>query len=395
MRLSRRSFLLRGLAGMGAAGLLAACGGQTTAPTATPEPMAPTPTPTSATPTPGMAGTTPAPTAEPTPEARSAWDAVVDQAKQEGRLVLYDGHGGALPTIAFAAQEFQRDFGIRVDVSVMRASEAQEKIRVEQQSGQPVADAQTVGAGNVWDETRLGILQPIGELPNAQRVMPEVIDAVKPYGQDFLDFAVWEAIQIYGILVNTQLVPEGSEPKSWQDITDPRFRGQLIMDDPRATGGGNFFFVVSLKNFGQSFHEAVVQQQPVLTRNIAEAANRVARGEFALMVPFALGLYAQIKDLPTVKIVIPEEGAMYALHGLVIPKRVNNPNAARLFADYLLSDKVQRHLAQNFVRPVVPGALEAAPPEAQRLLESKLWGTHDDMPRRQELLQLAQSIYDL
>jgi iron(III) transport system substrate-binding protein len=334
------------------------------------------------------------PQGTPSPEAQAgAWDEVVAQAKQEGELVLYDGHGGALPTIGYAAEQFTNDFQIRVNVSTMRASEALERVRVEQQSGQAVADAVTVGITMVYQMLQDDVVQPIGEIPGLERVSPEIFAQVERVGSEYREYAVWEALQFYGILVNAQLVSPDAEPRSWRDLADPKWRGQIIMDDPRAIGGGNYFFTVSLKTFGREFQQALAQQQPVLTRNIADSANRVARGEFALMVPFAFGLFAQIKDLPTVKVIIPEEGAIFALHGISIPKAVRHQNAARAFVDYLLSDKVQQHLAANYLRPAVDSAMEAAPPEVRDLLTAKLWGTLEEPARVQEIIAVAQEIY--
>src|SRR5690606_4299503 len=98
--------------------------------TPTPEAAAQTtPTPTEASATAAASPTAgPSPTAsgeaQASPEASGAtadWDEVVAQAREEGQLVLYDGHGGAIPTIGYAAQEFQAEYGIQVDVSAMRA----------------------------------------------------------------------------------------------------------------------------------------------------------------------------------------------------------------------------------------------------------------------------------
>lgn len=384
----------------GSSALLAACGGGSETPTASSDgqatqPAASTPT-TAAAASPTAASASPAATeaAEASPPAASTsadWDEVVAQAQQEGQLVLYDGHGGAIPSIGFAAEEFQKEYGIRVDISAMRASEGQERVRVEQQAGQPVADAVTIGSTQAWlmvnqDKT----LQPLGDLPGLQRVSEQVIAQAESFGVS--EYALFEAIQVYGVLVNTRMVAEGEEPKTWQDVLDPKWSGQIVMDDPRAIGGGFVFFNAALDGLGEDFLRGLAGQNPVLTRNIADSANRVARGEFALMIPFALGLFPQVKDVPTVKVVMPEPGAAFVLQGISIPAEVRHPNAARLFVDYLLSDKVQQHLAGNYLRPTVDSALEAAPPDVRDLLSAPLLGTSDP-PKSQERLALAAEIF--
>ncbi len=319
------------------------------------------------------------------------WAQVVAGARREGSLVLYDGHGGALPTIQFAAELFQRKYGIRVELSVMRASEAQERVRIEQRAGRPLADLVTVGPSQAWQMKKLQqTVQPIGELPSAKRVAAQIRLKLQEWEID--DVMLVEAVQLYGVLVNTRLVPPGEEPRSWMDLLDGRWRGRMIADDPRAFGGGSVFFAATYKRLGRRYHEALAAQRPFFTRAIADAANRVARGEFALMYPFALGLYPRVRDLPNVKVVIPREGAPYVLQGVSIPREVPHPHAARLFAELLLSDAVQRNLYENFVLPAVAGVIRKAPAEQRALLGVPLWDTSDP-PRGEELLQLASEIY--
>jgi iron(III) transport system substrate-binding protein len=319
------------------------------------------------------------------------WPQVVEAARRENQLVLYDGHGGAIPTIQFAAERFQRRYGIRVEVSVMRASEAVERVRIEQRAGRPVADLVTVGSTTAWQMKNLDrTLQPLGSLPSGRKVSAQIRLQMEAWGIG--DVMLTEAVQLYGILINTQLVPPQEEPRSWMDLLDPRWRGKLITDDPRAPGGGFVFFSATYKQLGRRYHEALSAQRPFLTRAIAEAANRVARGEFAIMYPFALGLFPRVRDLPNVKVVIPREGAPYVFQGVSMPQTVRHPNAARLFAEFLLSEEVQRQLARDYLLPAVAGTLLQAPPEVRNLLRARLWDTTDP-PRADEQLKVAAEIY--
>ncbi|MCS7172378.1 MAG: extracellular solute-binding protein [Armatimonadetes bacterium] len=319
------------------------------------------------------------------------WASVVEAAKREGQLVLYDGHGGAIPTIQFAAERFQRRYGIRVEVSVMRASEAVERVRIEQRAGRPVADLVTVGSTTAWQMKNLDrTLQPIGSLPSERKVSAQIRLQMEAWG--IADVMLTEAVQLYGILINTQLVPPQEEPRSWMDLLDPRWRGKLITDDPRAPGGGFVFFAATYRQLGRRYHEVLATQRPFLTRAIAEAANRVARGEFAMMYPFALGLYPRIRELPNVKVSIPREGAPYVFQGVSMPQTVRHPHAARLFAEFLLSEEVQRQLARDYLLPAVAGTILQAPPEVRGLMRTRLWDTTDP-PRADELLKVAAEIY--
>jgi iron(III) transport system substrate-binding protein len=193
-------------------------------------------------------------------------------------------------------------------------------------------------------------------------------------------------------LVNTNLVRPEEEPKSWNDLADPRWRGRLIMDDPRAPGGGQVLFQVTYRALGRRFQEELAAQRPFLTRGIADAASRVARGEFAVMAPFALGLYPRVRGGP-VKLIIPREGAPYVPLGVSLPRRSDHPNAAVVFSEFLLSREVQVRLMHDFILPVVRGYDQQAPEEVRPFLRARLWDTVVDPRVEPEYLRRANEIY--
>jgi iron(III) transport system substrate-binding protein len=318
------------------------------------------------------------------------WARVVEAAKREGRLVVYDAFGGAVPTVQYAAERFEATYGIKVEVAVMRASESIERIRVEQRAGRPIADLVTVGPSTVRPMMEEGVLRPVEFLPSAIRVSPQLRAKMEEWGLG--QHMLTTLVQLYGILINTNLVRPEAEPRSWMDLLDSRWRGQMIMDDPRAPGGGYVFFAAAYKQLGRRYQEALAEQRPFLTRAIAEAATRVARGEFAAMVPFALGLYPRVRGGP-VKLLIPREGAPYVHLGLSFPARSPHPNAARLFAEFFLSREIQLRLTQDHSLPAVAGLGAQAPQEIRPYLRARLWDTIDDPRRDPEWLRRAAEIY--
>ncbi len=60
----------------------------------------------------------------------------------------------------------------------------------------------------------------------------------------------------YGLAINTNMIPAGQEPKSWKDLTDPKWKGKIISDELYFPGGGQSWFAVTLKTFGREFHDA-------------------------------------------------------------------------------------------------------------------------------------------
>src|SRR5579859_4400365 len=66
--------------------------------------------------------------------AQGSWDGVVDAAKKEGKVVVYDMALGA-PYFLAVLKSFEAKYGIPVESLDLRASELAERIRTEQSTG--------------------------------------------------------------------------------------------------------------------------------------------------------------------------------------------------------------------------------------------------------------------
>jgi len=255
-------------------------------------------------------------------QQNSDWDKVVAAAKQEGKLVFYNGTTVVVPPRI--AQMFQQRYGIQVDVLNARAGEVRERIRSEQASGKHIADVTLNGIATATTQKSWGTFQPHGPLPNLSKLVP-------PFHDD------GELVPLragrFGILINTDLVKPQDEPKSWQDVLDPKWRGKLLLDDPRNGSGGYVLFAVTLDKLGRGYQEKLAAQKPVLSTESSVSQRRVARGEFPMFLPFTLADMRNLIGLP-VKAIVPEEGAPYITGVMAMLKDAPHPNAARLFIDY-------------------------------------------------------------
>ena len=178
----------------------------------------------------------------------------------------------------------------------------------------------------------------------------------------------------YGILVNTALVKD--LPKSYSDLLDPRFKGKILADDFRAEGGGNTFFTVTHEKLGANFLERLAQNDVTFTRDQRGAERRVARGEYAIYLPFLLNNWPALQGLP-VQPVILGEGATYTPFSASLVRGAPHPNAGRLFIDFMLSKEGQSIIAASGLWPVMDGLVDQFPPLLQPYAASKLLGARD------------------
>ena len=92
------------------------------------------------------------------------------------------------------------------------------------------------------------------------------------------------------------------------------------------------------------------------------------------------------------RVVVPQEGALYSTLNASVVKGAPHPNAARLFLNFLLEDEGQRAITGLGSLGTTGVVSHDAPPDVQALLRAKLWGSSnpDDQTR---MNALAAEIY--
>jgi iron(III) transport system substrate-binding protein len=314
--------------------------------------------------------------------AEGEWSSLVAAAKKEGRVVLYSAFVG-LAAHKELKNDFESAYGITVDILEARASEVRERIRIEQAAGRNAADVSENGRTTTTLQIKEErVFEPHGPLPSLGRLKAD-------FPSDGMRLPVFAIV--YGILANTMLVKPADEPKSWLDLTDPRWKGKILSDDLRTLGGGGVLFSVLQDLYGRAFHEKLAQQDLKFSREIPANERRVARGEYPLYIPDSLTSLLELKGLP-VKFIAPKEGLPYVGYDLALLKNAPHPNAARLLMEYYLGKTMQQSLARLGLLPTTADALTGVDPAVAQIETTKLLGTTDP-ERMNEMLSLAQQIY--
>ncbi|MHC2332820.1 ABC transporter substrate-binding protein [Bradyrhizobium sp. USDA 4454] len=311
-----------------------------------------------------------------------SWDKVVEAAKKEGKVVVYNMALGA-PYFKDVLKSFEAKYGIAVESLDLRASELAERIRTEQAAGRFLGDAEMVTTTMIEEQLKNGdFVQKLPPIPNAAHLRP-------PFKAN--EYSVPAFMQPMGILINTRLVKEQDIPTSWNDLNDPKWKGKILSDDMRPLGSGNTMFAILEKTMGGDFNQKLAEQKPVFSRDMRNDARRVARGEYAIYIPQIFAFTSDLKGLP-VKVVIPKEGAPYAEMDLAVLKNAPHPNAARLFIDHFLGVEAQLLYANAWMLPVNAAAAERANSDAQQFVNAKIIGPAK-LAERSSMMDLAKKLY--
>jgi iron(III) transport system substrate-binding protein len=144
-------------------------------------------------------------------------------------------------------------------------------------------------------------------------------------------------------------------PKEWADLTQPVYKDQVTMPDP-AKSGSALTLVQGLASKGESVTWELFSQ---LSKNgmIVPGPNNAAlnpvlqgaRGVvFGAVDYIALGLMAKGESL---EVVYPKSGTVLAPRPIMILKSARNPDAAKKFVDYVLSQAGQAMVAKRLILP--------------------------------------------
>jgi spermidine/putrescine-binding protein len=183
--------------------------------------------------------------------AADDWDKVIDAAKKEGKVVVYDMALGA-PYFIAVLKSYEARYGIPVESLDLRASELVERIRTEQSAGRYLGDVEIITTTMIEEQRQNGdFIEKLPAIPNAANLRP-------PFRAN--DYSVPAFVQPMGILINTRMVKEEDAPTSWNDLNDPKWKGKILSDDMRPLGSGNTMFAILEHQMGADFNEKLAGQ---------------------------------------------------------------------------------------------------------------------------------------
>lgn len=182
-----------------------------------------------------------------------------------------------------------------------------------------------------------------------------------------------------GYSFNTELMKRkgGAEPKCWADLLDARFKDEVQVADPNASGTSYTMLATVVQLMGEDkgfdylkkLHRNINQY----TKSGAAPAKAVATGESLIGITFQHDAVVMAISGAPVKIVSPCEGTGYEIGSMSIVKGAKNLDNAKKWYDWALTAAAQSVGAQNKVSYQVPSNKNAtAPEQAPKLSEIKL-----------------------
>lgn len=295
-------------------------------------------------------------TAKPAGSAAPAeWQQTLDAAKKEGTVSVFGPDGNDMHDVLTAP--FEKEFGIKVDYVGDPGPGIPPRINQERSAGKFLWDIIVAGTS-----TGLGSLIPgkILDPMDPALILPDVKDPKTWRGgsMEFLDdnhtMLVMSPFQRGTLFINPKLAA-ATDFKSYKDLLDPKWKGKIVLDDPRKAGPGQatFTFFYLQPDLGPDYIKALGQQQMTVVKDFSQEVDMIGQGRNPVLLGGAdFIVFARAKQGVPIEVVDPrglKEGSdVSPANGSVgLVNKPPHPNAAKVYLNWLLSKDEQTAFAKT------------------------------------------------
>ncbi len=208
----------------------------------------------------------------------------------------------------------------------------------------------------------------------------------------------YTAVRLHPMLIiyNTELVKKG-EVKGWRDLLDPKWKGKVLMPDPRRSGSAFGELLIQLFAFGEydlgwDYEKRLIQNLVIVPKSSLTYKN-VANGEYPLGLTHEHNIYHYKKGGAPVDAIYPVEGTAVRPDAVYILKGAKHLDAAKMFVDFVVSKEFQEALVKMGDRPnrvdvSVPEGYPT-PDQIKQVKYDPFWGAKN----RENILKRWEYIY--
>lgn len=217
-----------------------------------------------------------------------------------------------------------------IDITIISAGSGDIVTRVRTEWPKPEGDVILLLASENLDQV-YDMLEPYVSANDAQfdpaNKDQHSVDAPKYYGT---------SMPLQAIMYNTDLLSEDEAPKSWKDLADPKYKGEIVLANPASSGSAYAQLYQMYKLYGMDFVKDVVANTTYVASSTA-GPDSVARGEYAITVTGENNIANKLSAGDPVAYVLPEEGTGRRIEGSAIIANAQHPDAAKKFIDFMTS----------------------------------------------------------
>jgi iron(III) transport system substrate-binding protein len=281
--------------------------------------------------------------------ARADLTSLEPAASKEATLTWYIAQVDAESAEALG-RTFTRQYPA-IDVAVIRTTGqvAYQRLMQDLQNNAPQCD--------VFSTTDIAHMPALKEHGALAQYVPQNAAGLLPQFQRLADPGYYypNSATNHFIVYNTDKLHAADAPRSWADLLDPKWKGQIALPHPAFSGCGGVWALGLRKLYGWSYFEKLANNNPRIGRSFADPISLVTAGECVLGAGPANNAFPAIARGNPIGIVYPADGCSVCVGPSAIPASAPHPNAARLFMEFLLSDTYSRLALDRGSEPLRAG----------------------------------------
>lgn len=170
-------------------------------------------------------------------------------------------------------------------------------------------------------------------------------------------------------------------PTSWEDLTNPVYKGHVVMPNPASSGTGFLDVSSWLQLFGEdkgwTFMDGLHQNISAYTHSGSKPCKMAASGETPIGISFAFrGAKEKAKGAP-LELVFPKEGLGWDMEATAIVKGSKHMDAAKTLVDWTVSKKANELYNEGYAVVAMPGVAQPVqyfPSNAEQLMINNDFG---------------------
>ena len=270
-----------------------------------------------------------------------------EAARKEGKVVIY---GTIVPQIMSVIQKgFEAKYGIKVEYWRADATKVIDRALTEWRTGRPGFDVVTGTRGGLILLKQEGVFAK--HLPAAAESFPVKFRDKEGH------LTAWRVTSV-GVLYNTELVGSGEIPRSLDDLLDAKWQGKIAIPNPSQHSSTAQFLWNLEKLKGEKwldFVKAFARQKPHMMDSFAPIPPAIIRGETPLGITYLQYVVQQKGPIGYA----PLDKYLTDPTDIGLSAKAANPNAGKIFIEYICSPEGQKRVADTGEFVLSPGIYPA------------------------------------
>lgn len=186
-----------------------------------------------------------------------------------------------------------------------------------------------------------------------------LLDYASPAAKDVIiekdKDGAWTPVRISNMIIayNTSKLKPEDAPKTWQDLTDPKWKGKIAMPNPLLSGTAFVAAAALSEKYGWEYFEKLKANGLRVEEGNSAIQNKLLTGEYLAVMILEENILKMIETKKEpVKVVYPDDGVIVVPSPIGVMAASKNPAGAKAAVDWWLSKAGQETIVTGWMHSV-------------------------------------------